>query len=192
MQNRCPWANGDPLYEAYHDDEWGIPCYDARMLFANLVLDGFQAGLSWLTILRKREGFHKAFDSFDPQRIARYGAADVERLLGDAGIVRNKAKVNAAIVNARAFLELEQRPGGFSALVWNHVGGKPLVNKHQTTGEVPAHAPEAQALSAALKQAGFKFVGPTIVYAFMQACGLVNDHLVSCPRYKACMKLARK
>jgi len=192
MHMRCPWANGDPLYEAYHDDEWGVPCYDARLLFANLVLDGFQAGLSWLTILRKREAFYQALHNFDPERIARYGDEDIARLLGDAGIVRNKAKIIATIANAQAFLELERQPGGFSGFVWSFVGGKPLVNQHRADSEIPAQSPEAQALSAALKQAGFKFVGPTIVYAFMQACGLVNDHLVACPRYKACAKLARK
>lgn len=192
MHNRCSWAIGDPLYESYHDGEWGVPCYNSQQLFANLALDGFQAGLSWLTILRKRKAFVKAFHNFDPERIARYGEKDVARLLSDTGIIRNQAKIRATIANAQAFLALERQPGGFSTFVWSFVGGKPLVNKHQAISEIPATSAAAETLSAALKQAGFKFVGPTIVYAFMQACGLVNDHLVSCPRYKACIRLTSK
>ena len=188
MKNRCPWAEGDPLYEAYHDEEWGVPQRDGRALFANLVLDGFQAGLSWLTILRKRPAFYAAFHGFDPPRIARYSERDFERLMADAGIVRNRAKIRATLANARAWLDIESEPGGFSGFVWSFVGGKPLVHRFSENGQIPAETEEARALSQALKQRGFSFVGPTIVYAFMQACGLVNDHLLTCPRWKGVQK----
>lgn len=187
--HRCAWAAGDALYEAYHDSEWGVPVYDSRELFAKLILDGFQAGLSWRTILYKREAFYAAFDGFDPERIARYNSRSIQRLLGDAGIVRNRAKIEAAIGNARAFLELEQQPGDFSCFIWNFTDGKPICNRFSEMRQIPVQCPQAEALSKALKQRGFKFVGPTIVYAFMQACGLVNDHLLSCPRWKQVQNL---
>jgi len=189
--NRCPWPADDALMIAYHDEEWGAVQRDARALYANLMLDGFQAGLSWRTILHKRPAFYAAFDGFEPAKVARYGARQVERLMNDAGIVRNRAKIEAAIANARAVLELEQQSGGFSGFVWSYVGGKPLVNRWTELSQIPALSPEAQALSKALKAAGFNFVGPTIVYAFMQACGLVNDHLVTCPRWKEVQKHSR-
>jgi DNA-3-methyladenine glycosylase I len=186
--NRCPWPAEDALMIAYHDEEWGAVQRDGRALYANLVLDGFQAGLSWRTILHKRPAFYRAFDGFEPAKVARYGPRQVERLLGDSGIVRNRAKIAAAITNAQAVLQLEQQPGGFSDFCWSFVGGKPLVNHWTECSQIPAASPEAEALSKALKAAGFKFVGPTIVYAFMQACGLVNDHLVTCPRWKELQK----
>jgi DNA-3-methyladenine glycosylase I len=182
-KQRCAWAQGDPLYEAYHDLEWGVPVRDGRELWAKLVLDGAQAGLAWITILRKRDGYLRAFDGLDPARVAAYTAADVARLLADPGIVRNRAKVASAIGNARAYLEHFAGPEQFSAFVWGFVDGRPVRNRWRTLDEVPAESPQAQALSKALKQRGFSFVGPTIVYAFMQAVGMVNDHLVTCPRH---------
>ncbi|HWC64776.1 MAG TPA: DNA-3-methyladenine glycosylase I [Thermoanaerobaculia bacterium] len=179
---RCGWAGDDPLYVAYHDEEWGVPVRDDRTLFEFLLLEGFQAGLSWITILRKREAFRRAFDGFDPSRIARYGARDRERLMGNAGIVRNRAKIAAAAENARAFLALRQERGSFAEHVWEFVGGRPIRNRFRTSAEVPAETDESRALSKDLRSRGFRFVGPTICYAFMQATGMVNDHVVTCFR----------
>jgi DNA-3-methyladenine glycosylase I len=182
-RKRCEWPGSDPLYVAYHDTEWGVPQHDDRALFEALVLDGAQAGLSWLTILRKREAYRKAFDGFDPRKVARYTEARVERLLGNAGIVRNRAKISAAIANARAFLAVQKEFGSFDRFVWGFVGGRPRRNAWRRLADIPAQTPEAEAMSRELKRRGFTFVGPTICYAFMQACGLVNDHLVGCFRY---------
>ena len=179
---RCPWVPEEiPEYVAYHDEEWGLPTHDERRLFELLVLEGAQAGLSWLTILRKREGYRSCFADFDLDAVARFGARDVERLMGDPGIVRNRAKIEAAIGNAKAALEL----GGLDAFLWSFVGGRPLQNSWKKLGEVPAEIAESKAMSKELKGRGFRFVGPTICYAFMQAAGLVNDHVVSCFRYAA-------
>lgn len=180
---RCPWCGSDPLYVAYHDQEWGVPCHDERRLFEFLILEGAQAGLSWLTILRKRENYRRAFDEFDPQKIARYGDADVARLLGDAGIVRNRLKVAAAIANARALLQLYEAGGTLDALLWSFTDGQPLINQFRSLAEVPAETPASRAMSKELARRGFKFVGPTICYATMQSMGLVNDHLVTCSRH---------
>ena len=180
---RCPWCGDDPLYTAYHDQEWGVPCHDERMLFEFLILEGAQAGLSWITILRKRENYRRAFDSFNVARIARYGEADVARLLADAGIVRNRLKIAASIGNARATLELYEKGGSLDQLLWQFVDGRPRINRWRTLAEVPAVTPEAEALSKELKRCGFRFIGPTVMYAHMQATGMVNDHLVSCPRH---------
>ena len=178
---RCPWSEGiDPLYERYHDTEWGVPVRDDRKHFEFLVLEGAQAGLSWWTILRKRENYRRAFADFDPQKIARFDARAVTRLMRDAGIVRNRQKIEAAIANARGFLEVQEEFGSFDAYVWPFVGGAPIVNRWRAQSDVPATTPESEALSKDLKQRGFKFVGSTIVYAHMQATGLVNDHLLSC------------
>jgi len=179
---RCTWCGDDPLYVAYHDTEWGVPERDGRALWEKLVLDGFQAGLSWITILRKRDAFRHAFDGFDPAAIARWGAADVARLLADPGIVRHRGKIEATIGNARAYLRIEEKMG-FAEFVWRHVDGTPLRNQWATPTEVPAFTPLSVALSKDLKQAGFRFCGPTITYAWMQACGLVNDHLTTCHRH---------
>lgn len=182
---RCGWCGSDPLYVRYHDEEWGVPLRDDRKLFEMLVLEGAQAGLSWLTILRKREAYRRAFAGFDPERVARFGPRDLERLLGDPGIVRNRAKLSAAIGNARAFLELKERTGSFSDYQWGFVDGAPIVNHWRSLKEVPAETPLSQALSKDLRQRGFRFVGPTIVYAHTQAVGMVNDHLIDCFRYSA-------
>ena len=182
---RCAWVpTGDPLYAAYHDEEWGMPSHDDRHLFEMLVLEGAQAGLSWATILRKREGYRKAFARFVPQKVARFGRRDVERLLGDAGIVRNRAKIEAAVANARATLAVQEEDGSLDAFLWSFVGGSPLQNAWKTVGEVPAETAESRAMSKELKRRGFRFVGPTTCYAFMQAAGLVNDHVVDCFRYR--------
>ena len=179
---RCPWCGTDPLYVAYHDAEWGVPERDSRALWEKLALDGFQAGLAWITILRKREGFRAAFDGFDPAKVARYGEADVARILADPGVVRHRGKIEATIGNARAWLEIEEREG-FDRFLWDRVDGRPIVNRFESMAEVPAETPLSRDLSKALKAEGFKFCGPTIVYAFMQAVGMVNDHLVTCPRH---------
>ncbi|HEX9101793.1 MAG TPA: DNA-3-methyladenine glycosylase I [Polyangia bacterium] len=176
---RCRWVGDDPLYVAYHDREWGVPEHDDRALWEKLILDGFQAGLSWITILRKRDAFRRAFAGFDPEKVARFSARDVERLMGDAGIVRNRAKIEATIGNARAFLD---KPD-FGRWCWSFVGGAPRVNRLGPRSKIPAATDESRALSKALAARGFRFVGPTIVYAWMQACGLVNDHLTTCFRY---------
>ncbi len=180
---RCPWCGGDPLYMAYHDTEWGVPCHDERTMFEFLLLEGAQAGLSWITILRKRENYRRAFDGFDVEKIARYGEPDTARLLSDAGIVRNRLKIAASISNARATLRLYEQGDTLSRLLWQFVNGKPRINYWLTMAEVPAITPQAEALSKELKQRGFRFVGPTVMYAHMQATGMVNDHLVSCQRH---------
>ena len=187
---RCPWAGRDPLYVAYHDEEWGTPEYDDRALFEKLLLDGFQAGLSWITILRKREAFRIAFDHFEPERIARYDSRKLERLMNDAGIVRNRAKIEGTVASARAHLSLQEN-GGLSKRLWDYVDGKPLQNAFVDMRDVPAATLLSRAIAKDLKGLGFAFCGPTIVYAFMQAVGMVNDHLVCCCRHDACRALAR-
>jgi len=189
---RCPWPKDDTLYIAYHDEEWGVPEYDDRALYEKLVLDGFQAGLSWITILRKRENFRRAFDGFVPEKIARYTPKKIERLMQDAGIVRNRAKIEGTVLSARAWLDAMEKGDGFSNLLWDFVGGEPKVNRFKTIRQIPAETAISRAMSKELAQRGFKFVGPTIVYAFMQAVGMVNDHLVACHRHKAVQKLVRK
>ncbi len=184
---RCTWCGTDPLYVAYHDTDWGVPEYDSRALFEKLQLDGFQAGLSWITILRKRESFRKAFDGFDAQKMARYKPAKLAKLMEDPGIVRNRLKIEASVTNAQAYLEIPD----FSAYLWNFMDGKPLQNTLRRMSEIQASTPLAEKISKDLKKKGFRFVGPTIVYAFMQACGLVNDHMVDCHRHEAVQKLAR-
>ena len=180
---RCGWAGNDPVYVTYHDEEWGVPCHDDQELFERLVLEGFQAGLAWITILRKREGFRRAFEGFDPERVAAYGVVEEARLLGDTGIVRNRAKVAAASRNARAFLAVQGEHGSFDAYLWEFVGGAPLVRpRPRSLAEVPATTPESDALSNDLKGRGFGFVGSTICYAFMQSVGMVDDHVVGCFR----------
>ena len=188
---RCPWPGQDPLYVAYHDQEWGVPEFDDRALYEKLVLDGFQAGLSWITILRKRENFRRAFDDFRPEAIARYQEAKLEALMQDAGIVRNRAKVVGAVASARAWLAVMEGPG-FAQLLWGFVDGKPKVNRFRSVAQVPAETPLSHAISKELSARGFKFCGPTIVYAFMQAVGMVNDHLVGCHRHAACAELGRQ
>lgn len=189
---RCPWPGKDALYVAYHDREWGVPEYDSRALYEKLVLDGFQAGLAWITILRKRETMRRAFDGFSPQAVARYGQADIDRLLSDPGIIRSRAKIAAAISAARLWIEIEEKePGGFSEFLWKHVGGRPQVNRFTAIDQVPAETPMSQAMSKDLKARGFKFCGPVIVYAFAQAVGMVNDHVTSCFRHQECAHLVR-
>ena len=183
LRPRCPWGTGDPLNLAYHDTEWGVPIRDDRRLFELLILEGAQAGLAWITILRKREGYRRAFEGWDPERIASYVAEDEARLLADPGIVRNRAKVRSVIGNARAYLTMADSAGAFDRYLWSFVGGAPMVNRWTSLGGVPAETDESRALSRDLKKRGFSFVGPTIVYAFMQSAGLVNDHLVSCFRH---------
>ena len=177
---RCGWVDDEPLFIPYHDEEWGRPVHDDRRLFEFLVLEGAQAGLSWLTILRKREGYRRAFAGFDPQRVARFRPARIETLLRDPGIVRNRAKVTSAVENARAFLEVQREHGSFDTFVWSFVGGKPIRRRPRTRKDVPATTVESDAFSRALRERGFRFVGSTICYAFMQACGLVDDHVQSC------------
>ena len=181
---RCVWPGTDPLYVAYHDREWGVPVHDDRLLFEFLVLEGAQAGLSWITVLRKREAYRAAFDGFDPERVARYDGRKVRRLLADAGIIRNRQKIEAAIANARAFLEVQGEFGSFDRYVWRFVGGRPKRNAWRTPDQIPAVTPQAESMSRDLKSRGFRFVGPTICYALMQATGLVNDHVVRCFRYR--------
>ena len=188
---RCPWSGSDPLYIAYHDEEWGVPKSDARALFEKLVLEGFQAGLSWITILRKREAFRAAFDNFDAQAMARYGPRKVASLLKYEGIVRHCGKIEAAISNARAFLELESGPG-FSQFLWSFVDGAPKQNAYKKMADLPTETPESKALSKALKSHGFRFTGPTTLHAFMQSVGMVNDHLIGCFRHAECAKLAAR
>jgi DNA-3-methyladenine glycosylase I len=182
---RCGWRGmaGDPLYEAYHDTEWGVPEYDSRALWEKLVLDGFQAGLAWITILRKREAFRAAFDNFDPEKVARYGEADRARLMADAGIVRSNAKIDAAISSAKIYLAMREAGEDFSEFCWSFTGGKPIQNGFTEIGQVPAKTALAEEIAAALKAEGFKFVGPVIVYAWMQAVGMVNDHMTCCFRH---------
>lgn len=183
-QQRCPWSEGDPLYEAYHDLEWGVPQHDDVKLFEMIVLDAFQAGLSWLIILRKREAFRRAFDNFDPEKIARYSEARVHRLLLDGGIVRNEKKIRATIRNAKAFLDIRREFGSFDRYIWQFTGHKTKVNRYRSTKVIPATTPESDAMSADLKKRGFTFVGSTICYSFMQAAGMVNDHITTCWRYR--------
>jgi DNA-3-methyladenine glycosylase I len=189
---RCPWPGKDPLYVAYHDLEWGVPEFDDRALFEKLILDGFQAGLSWITILRKRDNFRKAFDDFDPEKIARYTPKKIERLMTDAGIVRNRAKIEGTVGSARAWLKIMEETLGFSHLLWDRLDGKPVQNNFKRRGQIPAETPLSKEISKDLIGRGFKFVGPTIVYAFMQAVGMVNDHLTTCHRHAAVAKLAKK
>jgi DNA-3-methyladenine glycosylase I len=183
IKQRCAWVGDNPLYLAYHDAEWGVPVHDDRLLFEFLVLEGAQAGLSWLTILRKREGYRRAFAGFDVARVAAFDAADVQRLLTDPGIVRNRLKVESTITNARAFLRVQEEFGSFDNYVWGFVGGETIHNEWRTMTEIPAKTAEAEHLSADLKRRGFRFVGPTIMYAHMQATGMVNDHTVDCFRW---------
>jgi DNA-3-methyladenine glycosylase I len=192
-KSRCTWPGEDPLYVAYHDEEWGVPEYDDRALFEKLILDGFQAGLSWITILRKRENFRKAFDNFEPAKIARYTEPKIAKLLQNEGIIRHRGKIEGTIKNARLYLDImDKEPGGFTHFIWKHVDGKPVQNKFDSMKGVPAETPMSQALSKELKKRGFTFCGPTIVYAFAQAVGMVNDHMTTCFRHKECAKMAKR
>jgi DNA-3-methyladenine glycosylase I len=191
MPERCWPHDDDPLMIAYHDEEWGVPVHDDRTHFEFLVLEGAQAGLSWRTVLRRRDGYRRAFAGFDPAEVARFTPARIAKLLQDTGIIRNRAKVESAVTNARAFLEVQDELGSFDALLWRFVGGKPKANRWTDLKQLPATSPESEAASKELVKRGFRFVGPTIVYAHMQACGLVNDHLVSCFRHCAVAKAAR-
>jgi len=188
-KKRCTWSGTDPVYVAYHDEEWGVPVHDDRSLFEFLVLEGAQAGLSWITILRKRAAYRHAFDQFDPRKVARYDKQKVGALLADAGIVRNRAKIESAIKNANAFLEVQAEFGSFDAFQWRFVDGRPVQNRRRTMGEVPARSAQSDAMAKDLKSRGFSFVGSTIIYAHMQAVGMVNDHLVDCFRHKEIVKL---
>lgn len=184
MKKRCAWAGDDPLYIAYHDGEWGVPSYDDRHLFEMLILEGAQAGLSWITILRKRENYRRAFADWDAEKIVRFGEKDVARLMADAGIVRNRLKIASTIDNAKAFLKVRKEFGSFDKYIWQFVGGTPLQNKRRAMAALPASTPESDAMSRDLKKRGFRFVGTTICYAFMQAVGMVNDHVVTCFRHR--------
>ena len=184
--SRCSWCGDDPLYVAYHDREWGFPERDDQRLFEMLILEGFQAGLAWITILRKRENFRKAFDGFDPSIIACYDQAKIEALLMNPGIVRHRGKVEGVVQSARIALELMDQPGGLSGFLWQFVDGKPIINRHRTIDTVPTKTPQSENMSKTLKEKGFKFCGPTICYAFMQATGMVNDHMTDCFRHQAC------
>jgi DNA-3-methyladenine glycosylase I len=186
----CAWCGTDPLYVAYHDEEWGVPEYDARALWEKLALDGFQAGLAWITILRKREGIREAFAGFDPEIVARYGEADIQRLLGDARIIRSRAKINGAIKGARVWLEMRENGEDFSAWLWSFVSGAPIQNEWGESAGRPTQTPESEAMAKALKARGFSFCGPVIVYAFMQAVGMVNDHSVGCFRHRQVRAMA--
>jgi DNA-3-methyladenine glycosylase I len=188
---RCAWSVKEPIYVTYHDEEWGVPEYDPRALYEKLVLDGFQAGLSWITILKKRENFRAAFDNFAPEKIARYGKRDVKRLMKNEGIIRSGPKIEAAIRGAQLWLDIEEKePGGFTEFIWKHVGGAPKVNRYKSIRQVPAETKMSKGLAKELKARGFNFCGPVIVYAFAQAVGMVNDHLVSCHRHEPCAALA--
>ena len=189
MTSRCAWVGSDPLYVAYHDQEWGVPVHNDRLLFEFLILEGAQAGLSWSTILRKRENYRQAFDNFEPQKVALYGEQKTAELLANAGIVRNRLKIMSAIQNAQSFLQVQREFGSFDAYIWRFVGGKPLVNAWQTVHQIPAQTEEARSLSKDLVSRGFRFVGPTICYAHMQATGMVNDHTTDCFRYQQVKKL---
>ena len=186
IQTRCPWCGQDALYQHYHDHVWGRPRYDSLDLFAKLCLDGQQAGLSWITILRKEQSYYQAYDDFQPEKIIHYDQAKIEELLQNPGIIRNKLKVESIIRNARGYLKIEQESGSFSDYLWSFVGGKPIQNAWESMKQVPVSTPESEAMSKALKKQGFNFVGPTICYAFMQAVGMVNDHLASCPQWQEC------
>ena len=187
---RCPWAGDDAQYQRYHDDEWGVPLTSDRALFEKLCLEGFQAGLSWVTILRKRENFRRAFDRFEPERVARYSAKDTARLMQDVGIVRNRAKIEATVDNAKAYLALRKH-GTLQAFLWGFLDEGPVQNRHRATTDIPAETDLSRRISKALKAEGFRFVGPTTMYAFMQSVGMVNDHLIGCHRYAACQQLQR-
>jgi len=182
-QKTCGWPGGDPLMIAYHDHEWGVPLHDDRCIYEFLVLEGMQAGLSWRTVLHKRENFRKAFAGFDPEKVARFNRRSIERLLNDAGIIRNRQKVEAAVTNARRFLAVQEELGSFDAYIWRFVGGKPIRNRRRSLADLPATSPQSDAMSRDLKARGFKFIGSTICYAHMQATGMVNDHLVTCFRH---------
>jgi len=189
---RCPWAGiADPEYQRYHDEEWGVPMSDDRALFEKLVLEGFQSGLSWLTILKKRDNFRRAFHGFEPQRVARYGARDIARLMADPGIVRNRSKIDATIANARAMLALTEH-GSLAEFLWGFLDGRPRINRHRSFKTVPALTETSEAMSRGLKARGFRFVGPTTIYAFMQSTGMVNDHIIACHRHTTCAVLQRK
>lgn len=190
IRRRCHWVNEDPLYLAYHDDEWGVPLKDDRGLFELLLLEGAQAGLSWYTVLKKRESYRRAFDGFDPERIARYGARKRNALMKNTGIIRNRLKIEAATINARAFLEVREEGGSFSEFLWKHVGDRPRQNRRRRPQDVPVSTPESDRMSRELRRRGFKFVGTTICYAFMQASGMVNDHLLGCFRHAEVRRLA--
>lgn len=190
MLEACPWCGQDPLYRRYHDTEWAVPVHDDVVLFEFLILEGAQAGLSWLTVLRKREHYRRAFEGFDAARVAAFDAARIEALLQDPGLIRNRLKMESAVSNARAFLEVQAQFGSFDRYIWGFVDGRPIVNRFASTVEVPAVTPLAETISRDLKRRGFRFVGPTIVYAHMQATGMVNDHLVTCPRHAVCAMLA--
>ena len=191
-RTRCGWCGEDPLYVAYHDSEWGVPVHDDRLLFEFLILEGAQAGLSWITILRKREAYRRAFAGFDAEKVARFGKRDIERLLGDVGIVRNRLKITAAVNNAQRFLAVQEAFGSFDDYIWRFVGGRPLQNRRKTLKDIPATTPESDALSKDLKARGFKFVGSTISYAHMQATGMVNDHVAGCFRHGEIARQQRK
>ncbi|MDH3314344.1 MAG: DNA-3-methyladenine glycosylase I [Gammaproteobacteria bacterium] len=192
VPRRCHWVNDDPLYLAYHDDEWGVPLWDERGLFELILLEGAQAGLSWYTVLKKRENYRRAFDNFDPEKIARYDARKRKALMSDAGIIRNRLKIEAASVNARAVLAIRDEGESFADYLWKHVGGGPKQNRWRRPEDVPVSSPTSDCMSRELKRRGFKFVGSTICYAFMQASGMVNDHLVGCCRHAEVRRLARK
>nr|WP_232301121.1 DNA-3-methyladenine glycosylase I [Gilvimarinus agarilyticus] len=187
---RCQWCSDDPIYQEYHDQQWGVPCYDAQELFEMLILEGAQAGLSWITVLKKREGYRRAFCQFDPSKIAQFTDQDVERLRQDAGIIRNKLKIESAIKAARAYLQMQQDGDDWVAFLWSFVGGQSIQNRWRSLSDVPVTTPESDAMSKALKNKGFNFVGSTICYAFMQATGMVNDHTIDCFRHQPCAKLA--
>lgn len=187
---RCGWAGQEPIYVTYHDTEWGVPEYDSRALWEKLILDGFQAGLSWIMILKKRDNFRKAFQGFDPYVIAHWGEQEVQRLLQDEGIIRHRSKIEATIGNARAWIALEEKQG-FADFMWRYVDGVPLQNRFAMQQDVPPQTPLSQQVSKDLKKEGFRFCGPTIVYAWMEACGLVNDHLTTCHRHEVCVEMAR-
>jgi DNA-3-methyladenine glycosylase I len=188
MKQRCVWAGSDPLYVAYHDEEWGVPLHDDQKLFEFLVLEGMQAGLSWITVLRKRENFRKAFDNFDAKKIARYKEAKIEKLLANEGIIRNRLKIRAAITNAQLFLEVQKEFGSFDKYIWGFVNGRTIDGKRVSMRDIPAQTEEARQMSVDLKKRGFRFVGPTICYAHMQACGMANDHQVDCFCYRQLTK----
>jgi DNA-3-methyladenine glycosylase I len=189
--NRCPWCGSDPLYLRYHDVEWGVPVHEERKLLEMLILEGAQAGLSWLTILRKREDYRRAFADFEPSRVALYGEKEIQQLLRNSGIVRNRLKIDAAIANAKAFQEILEQKGSFDSFIWSFVGGRIRQNRFRRMDEIPSRTAESEAMSHALKKMGFRFVGPTICYAFMQAVGMVNDHLVGCFRHREIARLGR-
>ncbi len=183
MRQRCPWCESYPIYVSYHDQEWGVPCFDDRVLFEFLVLEGAQAGLSWLTILKRREAYRRAFDGFDPERVARFTEDKIQALLADPGLIRNRLKMRSAVRNAQAFLEVQAEFDGFHRFIWDFVDGRPIRNAWTTLADIPASTPLSHTISREMKARGFSFVGPTIIYAHMQATGMVNDHLVTCFRY---------